>query len=61
LTVSFEGQFRPAVEDVSFSLEEGQIATLIGPNGSGKSTILKAILGLVPFTGEVSVFGAPVD
>jgi zinc transport system ATP-binding protein len=61
LTVRFEGQSRPAVEDVSFSLEEGQIATLIGPNGSGKSTVLKAILGLVPFTGEVSVFGAPVD
>jgi ABC-type Mn2+/Zn2+ transport system ATPase subunit len=61
LTVRFERQSRPAVEDVSFSLEEGQIATLIGPNGSGKSTVLKAILGLVPFTGEVSVFGAPAD
>jgi zinc transport system ATP-binding protein len=59
LSVRFAGQARPAVEDVSFSLEEGQIATLIGPNGSGKSTVLKAILGLVPFTGEVSVFGAP--
>ena len=55
----FEGQERPAVEDVSFSLEEGQIAILIGPNGSGKSTVLKAILGLVPFSGEVRVFGAP--
>jgi ABC-type Mn2+/Zn2+ transport system ATPase subunit len=59
LTVQFERQDRPAVEDVSFSLEEGQIAILIGPNGSGKSTVLKAILGLVPFTGEISVFGVP--
>ncbi|HUM16305.1 MAG TPA: metal ABC transporter ATP-binding protein [Candidatus Nitrosotalea sp.] len=59
LTVQFERQDSPAVEDVSFSLDEGQIAILIGPNGSGKSTVLKAILGLVPFTGQVSIFGAP--
>jgi ABC-type Mn2+/Zn2+ transport system ATPase subunit len=59
VTVWFEGQDRPAVEEVSFSLDEGQIAILIGPNGSGKSTLLRAILGLVPFTGEVRVFGMP--
>lgn len=59
LTVWFEGQERPAVDEVSFSLDEGQIAILIGPNGSGKSTVLRAILGLVPFTGEVRAFGMP--
>jgi ABC-type Mn2+/Zn2+ transport system ATPase subunit len=59
LTVWFEGREQPAVEDVSFSLDEGQIAILIGPNGSGKSTVLRAILGLVPYTGEVRVFGMP--
>jgi zinc transport system ATP-binding protein len=59
VTVWFEGQDRPAVEEVSFTLEEGQIAILIGPNGSGKSTLLRAILGLVPFRGEVRVFGRP--
>ncbi|HEU5322316.1 MAG TPA: metal ABC transporter ATP-binding protein, partial [Methylomirabilota bacterium] len=59
VTVWFARQERPAVEDVSFSLDEGRIAILIGPNGSGKSTLLKAILGLVPFTGEVRVFGRP--
>jgi ABC-type Mn2+/Zn2+ transport system ATPase subunit len=59
LTVWFEGQERPAVEEVSFGLDEGQIAILIGPNGSGKSTVLRAILGLVPSTGEVRVFGIP--
>ncbi len=61
LTVAFEGQDRPAVESVSFKLEEGTIAVLIGPNGSGKSTVLKAILGLVPFAGTVEVFGRPVE
>jgi zinc transport system ATP-binding protein len=61
LTVWFETLERPAVEDVSFALEEGQIAILIGPNGSGKSTVLRAILGLVPFRGEIRVFGRPVQ
>jgi len=59
LTVQFERQDRPAVEDASFALAEGQIGILIGPNGSGESTVLKAILGLVPFTGEISIFGVP--
>ena len=57
VTVWFEGQDRPAVEGVSFALDEGEIAILIGPNGSGKSTLLRAILGLVSFHGEVRVFG----
>jgi ABC-type Mn2+/Zn2+ transport system ATPase subunit len=61
LTVWFETLERPAVEDVSFALEEGQIAILIGPNGSGKSTVLRAILGLVPFQGDIRVFGRPVQ
>jgi ABC-type Mn2+/Zn2+ transport system ATPase subunit len=60
LTVRFERQHRPAVEDVSFALAEGQIAILIGPNGSGKSTVLKAILGLLPSEGDIRVFGNPV-
>lgn len=59
VTVWFEGQDRPAVEDVSFSLREAQIAVLIGPNGCGKSTVLKAILGLVPFAGDIRIGGVP--
>ncbi len=60
LTVQFEGAERPAVEDVSFALEPGQIAMLIGPNGSGKTTLLRAILGLIPAQGEVQAFGKPI-
>jgi ABC-type branched-subunit amino acid transport system ATPase component len=42
------------VEEVSLTIEKGQIVTLIGPNGCGKSTLIKAILGLVKkFKGEV--------
>ena len=46
-----------AIDNVSFDIHKGCIMGLIGPNGSGKTTTLKAILGLVPFDGELSVLG----
>jgi ABC-type Mn2+/Zn2+ transport system ATPase subunit len=55
LTVAFAGAGQPAVEDVSFALEAGQIAMVIGPNGAGKTTLLRAILGFVPATGVVRI------
>lgn len=61
LTVHFDGAERAAVEAVSLTLEAGQIAMIIGPNGSGKTTLLRAILGLIPSTGFVRVFGRAVD
>lgn len=43
-----------AVKDVSFSVKEGEIVTLIGANGAGKSTILKTLSGLVkPASGDL--------
>jgi len=43
-----------ALEDVSFSVNQGEIVALLGPNGAGKSTVLKAICGLVPIKkGEI--------
>lgn len=60
LTVHFDGAERPALDDVSFTLEPGQIAMVVGPNGSGKTTLLRAILGLLPATGTVHVFGQPL-
>jgi zinc transport system ATP-binding protein len=60
LTVHFDRAEHPAVEEVSFTLAAGQIAMIIGPNGSGKTTLLRAILGLIPATGEVRIFGHPI-
>jgi ABC-2 type transport system ATP-binding protein len=48
---------RAAVDGISFEIPAGRIVGLIGPNGSGKTTTLKAILGLVPFEGELEVLG----
>ena len=43
-----------ALDDISCSLDEGEIVALMGPNGAGKSTVLKAIFGLAPIeSGEV--------
>jgi zinc transport system ATP-binding protein len=49
------------LEDVTFEVDEGEIAAVVGPNGSGKTTLLKAILGLVPYYGTISVLGAAPD
>lgn len=62
LTKVFKGQFRRkefvAVEDLSFTVQAGEVYGLIGPNGSGKSTTMKVVLGLLgPTAGRTSIFG----
>jgi ABC-2 type transport system ATP-binding protein len=46
-----------ALNSVDLRVEEGRILGLIGPNGAGKSTALNAILGLIPYQGELRVLG----
>ncbi|MGA9852505.1 MAG: ABC transporter ATP-binding protein [Gammaproteobacteria bacterium] len=46
-----------ALDKVDLDIEEGRIVGLIGPNGAGKTTVLKAILGLTNFEGELNVLG----
>lgn len=46
-----------ALKSVDFSVKRGRIVGLVGPNGAGKTTILKAILGLTSYDGELSVLG----
>jgi len=46
-----------ALDGASFQIPAGRIVGLIGPNGAGKTTALKAILGLIPFQGELKVLG----
>lgn len=47
-----------AVEDISFSIEEGEIVGYIGPNGAGKSTTIKILSGiLIPDSGECKIDG----
>jgi ABC-2 type transport system ATP-binding protein len=51
-----------AVDDVSFSVEPGQLVGLLGPNGAGKTTTVSIIAGLVrPERGDVLVGGKPMS
>ena len=51
-----------AVNDVSFSVKQGEILGFLGPNGAGKSTTMKIITGFIPsHSGEVTVCGLKVD
>ena len=48
---------KTALDNTSFDIPVGRIVGLIGPNGAGKTTALKAILGLIPFDGDLKVLG----
>lgn len=61
---SIKGLFKPqkkivtAVNDISFSIEKGEIVGYIGPNGAGKSTTVKMMSGiLTPTSGEILING----
>ncbi len=58
LTVRYGGVV--AVDDVSFSVEEGQIVGLIGPNGAGKTTTIDALCGFHGYQGSVTLAGQDV-
>lgn len=58
LRVSYGGI--AAVKGISLTVDRGEIVTLIGANGAGKTSTLKAIVGLVPSTGTVRLFGEEV-
>jgi len=52
---------RPVVVDVSARFSSGTISVVTGPNGAGKTTLLRALAGLVPFAGQITVDGASLS
>lgn len=51
LTISFGEE--KVIDNVSFNLKKGENVAIMGPNGAGKTVLLKALLGLLPYLGEI--------
>lgn len=49
------------LKDLSFEIQPGDSVGLIGANGAGKSTLMKVLLGLLPYTGQITVGGLEVN
>ncbi|MBU0675173.1 MAG: ABC transporter ATP-binding protein [Proteobacteria bacterium] len=46
--------------ELDLTIAQGEFVVIIGPNGTGKTTLLRAIAGLLPSTGNISLFGRPL-
>ncbi|MBI4971039.1 MAG: nitrous oxide reductase family maturation protein NosD [Candidatus Omnitrophica bacterium] len=49
-----------ALKQVSFQVKQGETLVLWGPNGAGKTTVLRSLLGIIPFEGQLNVWGLDV-
>lgn len=57
-SVSFEYGSEKILDDISFSVDEGDFLGIIGPNGAGKTTLFFCMLGLIHgYNGEIKIFG----
>ena len=53
---------RDVVQDISFSVEAGEVLGVVGPNGAGKTTMMRMLLDIIqPDQGDVLLFGEPFD
>ena len=62
LTYQAENGEVDALQDISFTVRQGELVSVIGPSGCGKTTLLSLIAGLEPYTGgEIFICGKKVD
>ena len=58
LTVRLGG--RPVLANVTAAVERGERIALVGPNGAGKTTLLRAVTGLLPYDGDLTLEDRPI-
>ena len=61
VSLRYDGDHRERLSHVDFTVPEGGVTALLGRNGVGKTTTLKAILGIVPATGNIEFDGHRID
>lgn len=60
-SVSFEYGSEKILDDISFSVDEGDFLGIIGPNGAGKTTLFFCMLGLIDgYNGKIKIFGEDI-
>jgi len=60
-SLSYAYEERKVLEDVTFSVEEGEIVTILGPNGAGKTTLFLNLVGVLRGDGEIKLFGKRIE
>jgi ATP-binding cassette subfamily B protein len=62
VSFSYQGQEKPALDKVTFTIRAGETIAIVGENGSGKSTLVKLIAGIYrPDTGNILISGQPLE
>ena len=62
VSYTYPSQDKPAIDDVSFSINPGEKLAVVGPNGSGKSTMIKLLTRLIkPTSGEILIDGRNIQ
>lgn len=59
LSVSLDD--RPILSEVSLQVAKGTWLGILGPNGAGKTTLIRAVSGLIPSTGEITLMDRPIE
>lgn len=59
--VSVSYQHKRVLSNVYLPVRAGAVTGILGPNGAGKSTLFKAVLGLIPYLGKISIHGKPIE
>ncbi len=49
------------MSNVEFKIERGEVVAILGPNGAGKSSIMKSIVGIVDYEGEIRIDGVDAN